>query len=97
MLTEYVDKSLSDEKIAELLHTYLSDYNKDNKYHSANEKRQLLKKVLTSAYFKASERKLSDLLNQGATASISQIFKLEYKGEGIENFIDAIRKKANKQ
>lgn len=58
-----------------------------------------LKKLIKNSFFEQSMRNLDAQLNRnsGAGYLLAQSFKLNYKGEGIEGFLEGIREQAKKE
>lgn len=55
--------------------------------------------VVRSGFFQQSEQKLTNQLraNEGAGLLLAQSLKYDYKGEGIENFLNGIRQVSKKE
>ncbi|RLV94328.1 26S proteasome regulatory subunit RPN13 [Spathaspora sp. JA1] len=86
-------ESLTSEQLKQLYGDYLP------KSITENPTKEQILDVIRSGFFKQSEQKLSQLLNQGNGAGylLAQSLKFDYHGEGIDGFLTGIRELAKKE
>lgn len=66
---------------------------------SSNPTKAQIMDIIRSGFYAQSEQKLSELLSKGSGAGylLAQSLKYEYKGEGIDGFLNGIRELAKKE
>lgn len=91
-INSHLDK-LSIDQLKELYGEYLPES------ITANPTKEEIMRAIRSGFFQQCERKLSELLrsNTGAGYLMSQSLKYDYKGEGVDGFLNGIRDLAKKE
>lgn len=91
-INSHLDK-LSIDQLKELYGEYLPES------IAANPTKEEIMRAIRSGFFQQCEQKLSELLrsNTGAGYLMSQSLKYDYKGEGVDGFLNGIRDLAKKE
>ncbi|KAI5953385.1 hypothetical protein KGF54_002757 [Candida jiufengensis] len=91
-IENHLDK-LSREELSKLYKDYLPEST------SKNVTKYKIIEIIRSGFYQQNEQKLSEHLKSGEGAGylLSQSLKYDYKGEGIENFLNGIRDLGKKE